>query len=276
MDWLLSVLYGFISGFSEFIPISSLAHQNIVRQLFDMEYQPLQQLLIHGAALLAVTMSCRGQIGRMRRERRLLRIPKKRRKRQPDMRYIQDYRLLKIAALLVLLPYLGYSYVSGLQNKLQLVSVFMLLNGFILFIPQHLPSGNKDSRALAPVDGFVVGLAGALSILPGISLVGATSSAAAARGSERSVALNFALLLCIPVLIIFLALDVYAVALSKLAGISALVVVRCLLSAAAAYIGSYLGIALMRFLSVKTGFSGFAYYSWGAALFVFVLYLTIY
>lgn len=276
MEWLINFLYGLVSGFTEFLPVSSQAHESIMRQLLDMEYSPLQQLMIHAAALLAVSISCRGQLDRMRRERTLLRTPKKRRKRQPDMRYIQDYRLLKIAAVLVLLPFLAYSHISNIQNKLQLIAFFMLINGVILYIPQHLPIGNKDSRSLAPLDGVLVGSLGALSVLPGISLVGTASSAATARGADRHVALNLALLLCIPVLLVLLCLDLYAIVLSKLAGITIFFALSCLLSAVAAYIGAYFGIALMRFLSVKAGFSGFAYYSWGVALFVFVLYLTIY
>jgi undecaprenyl pyrophosphate phosphatase UppP len=38
---------------------------------------------------------------------------------------------------------------------------------------------------------------------------------------------------------------------------------------------AYLCIMFLRFLSVKVGFSGFAYYSWGAAMFTLILYLTI-
>jgi hypothetical protein len=47
------------------------------------------------------------------------------------------------------------------------------------------------------------------------------------------------------------------------------------LASLTAFVGSYLGITFIRFLAVKVGFSGFAYYSWGAALFAFILYLTI-
>ena len=47
----------------------------------------------------------------------------------------------------------------------------------------------------------------------------------------------------------------------------------CLLAAIGAFCGAYLAISIMRYLTVRAGFSGFAYYSWGAALFAFILYL---
>ena len=52
-------------------------------------------------------------------------------------------------------------------------------------------------------------------------------------------------------------------------------VFKCILSVLGAGCGSYFGIMLMRFLAVKVGFTGFAYYSWGAALFSFVMYLVV-
>ena len=45
------------------------------------------------------------------------------------------------------------------------------------------------------------------------------------------------------------------------------------LAAGFAYLGGYLSISLMKFLAVKVGFSTFCYYSWGMALFTFILYL---
>ena len=48
-----------------------------------------------------------------------------------------------------------------------------------------------------------------------------------------------------------------------------------LLALTGAAVGCYFGVKFLRYLSVKAGFSGFAFYCWGAALFAFVMYLTV-
>ena len=49
----------------------------------------------------------------------------------------------------------------------------------------------------------------------------------------------------------------------------------CITAALMSFIGAYLGICMIRFIAVRVGYSGFAYYSWGLALLTFILYLTI-
>ncbi|MBQ9168713.1 MAG: undecaprenyl-diphosphate phosphatase [Oscillospiraceae bacterium] len=273
MNWLQSLLYGLLSGFTEFVPVSARAHESIMQVLFGVDKQPLLQLFVNIGTMAALLVSCVGQISRIRREERLAKVPRKRRKRQPDVRQLLDVKLLKIAALPILIATIFWLKTSTFSGNLCIVSIFLILNGMILYLPEHLPGGNKDSRNLSPLDGLLIGLSSALSVLPGVSRIGAASSVAAVRGADRQYALNLSLLLSIPVMTLLLILDVYFVATAGLTGVTFLVILQCLLSSLTAYFGAYSAIMLMRFLSVKAGFSGFAYYSWGAALFSFILFL---
>ena len=59
------------------------------------------------------------------------------------------------------------------------------------------------------------------------------------------------------------------------AGIGAAALLLCLIAAAVAFGTGYLTIAILRYFSGKADVSNFAYYSWGLALFTFLLYLII-
>lgn len=274
LGWLESLFYGLVSGLTEFLPISSQAHQVLMRKVFGAEGSGTLDLLIHLGALMALLVCCSGQVGKLRREQRLARVPKRRRKRQPDRRILLDGRIVRSALLPLILGFLFYSRVAQWGEKLYLISIFCVLNGLILFIPTLLPNGNKDSRSMSALDGLLIGLGSAVSVIPGISRMGAIHSVATVRGADRQHALNWALLLSIPALLLLMAMDVFAIVGAGLGGLTFPILIRYILAGAASFGGAYIGIFILRFLTVSTGLSAFSYYSWGMALLTFILYLT--
>ncbi len=272
MDWFESILFGLISGLTEFLPVSAQAHEALMLKMFGATATPLLRLVIHGAALLALYQSCAELISAMFREQRLLRIPPRRRKRQPDPVKILDMRLLRTASIVLALGFLAYSRLSQWQFNLQFIAAVLVVNGILLYIPMHMATGNKDSRSMSQLDAVLLGLAGALAMVPGISRIGMVTSAGIARGADREQALRWSLLLCIPALVILIGIDVYGIIAG---GLGTVAIVQTVLAAVAAYGGAYSGIRLMRFMAVRAGFSSFAYYCWGAALFSFIMYLTV-
>lgn len=118
-----------------------------------------------------------------------------------------------------------------------------------------------------------MGLGGASSILPGISGIGASVSIGSVCGVERTYALNMTLLMEMVILIGLIVFDVIGIVTVGLGTLSFLVLLKYLLSALIAFAGAYLGIRILRGMADETGFSGFAYYCWGAALFAFILNL---
>lgn len=274
MGWLDSILYGLVSGFAEFLPISSHAHQRILMELFGIDHRdPVRDLIVHLAILFSLYSACRATIDHLRRERRIQVHNSRSSVYSP--RVLLDLRLIKNAAIPMLLGLLVLSYIFNTDNNLLLIALFLLINGIILFIPERMMRGNKDARSMSLLDSWLVGAGGALSAFTGISRVGSTISMALARGADRRSALNWALLLSIPALISLMGLDllgIFSVAGSINFWGSLLTYI---LSAAGAYLGGYLSIVLMKFLTVHVGFSGFSYYCWGASLFSFLLFLTV-
>lgn len=275
-SWIESVIYGFVIGLSQILPVSAQAHRAIMLKVFGQSTEGgLLGLLVHGAVLAAVYMSSAEYIGKMMRENRLARIPRRKRKRQPIMQRVLDLRLMKMAFYVIAAGFFAYPSLQSWRNDLSKIAVFLVFNGLMQYIPMFLPTGNKDSRNMTRMDGLWMGFFGALGIVPGISRTGSVISVATARGADPAHAVNWALILTIPTMAVLMCFDVYSIFAFDIGSLGILVLLRYVLAAAAAYAGTYIAIRMVRIFASTTGFSGFAYYSWGAALFSLILYLSI-
>lgn len=276
LNWLQSVLLGLVSGIADILPVSAQAHRLVMLKLFGQNSEPIVlRLILHICTMAALYYSCRGQIIRLTRAQKQAKIPKRRRKRPLDTRSLTDFNLLKTALVPVILAFLFYEKTASLSENLILVAVFLFLNGIIMYIPQFLPGANKDSGNVSRVEGLLLGLGGAASTVPGISCIGAASSVGSVCGMEKNYTLNIALLMNIPVLIGFTVFDVIAVVESGISGLTFAAFFGYLLAGAAAFFGVILGLNLLKRIVSTIGFPVFAFYSWGAALFTFILSLTI-
>lgn len=128
---------------------------------------------------------------------------------------------------------------------------------------------------MSRIESFLMGLGGAASMLPGVSCVGTVTSVGAVCGAEKSYALDTALLINIPVTLGLIVYDLLAIFTGGLGGLSFLAVLNYILAAAASFGGVFLGTKILRGLLKNLGLDVFAYYSWGAALFSFILFLNI-
>ncbi len=274
ISWLKWLVFGLASGLTEFLPISSTAHQTILSSLFGFDnISSLTKLLVHMAALLALLISFRKHLAVLHRDLRLSAIPKRRRRRQPNEVNMLDIQLVRTAFFPMLLGFFFYPQTRMWAEKRYLIALFLLMNGIILLIPELMAKGNKDSRTMTRLDGIFLGLCSALAVIPGISRMAMGMSAASIRGADRRNALTWAFMLSIPALAFVIGFDVYEIATTGITlGAEAIVSV---ITALGAYLGAFFGVRLMELLSKTVGISGFTYYSWGAALFTFILYLTI-
>lgn len=272
--WLESILFGFVSGISDILPVSAQAHRLLLLKVLGANREPgLLRLMTHLGILAAVYWNCLPQITKILRAMSLARIPKRRRRRPLDTKSLMDFRLWRTMILPVILVYFFYGKISVLNNKLILMAMLLFVNGIILYIPQFLPGSNKDSRSLSRVEGLLMGLGGAASVLPGISGIGTTLSVGSVCGVDRSYGLNMALLMHMVVTVALIVFDVMALISVGLEGFSFGVLLSSLLAVVAAFLGTTIGIRFMRSLALEKGFSSFAYYCWGVALFTFILNL---
>lgn len=99
-------------------------------------------------------------------------------------------------------------------------------------------------------------------------------SVGVARGAEKGYALELSLLLSIPAVVVMLCFDVYGCAVST-GAVSTIQLLGAMIAALASFGGAHMAISFIRFICNRTTTVGFAYYSWGLAMFLFLIYLLI-
>ena len=274
LNWLESCVYGLFSGLLDIIPVSAQAHSILLLKFFGVKASSdVLNLLIHLAVFAALYYNSQVQLVRMQRARALARVPKRKRKRPLDVRSMMDWSMLKTMLIPAFLGVYLRQFTVGMHSKLMLISIFLFLNGMILYLPQFFPTSNRDSRTLSRIEGLLMGLGGAAAAVPGISAVGTTTSIASVCGVDRTYGLNMALLMNMGISAGLMVYDLLGIATNGFGGLSILIFISYLFSAAAAFGGATLGIKLMRHLAAGQGFSFFGVYCWGLALFTFILNL---
>ncbi len=271
---LVYILYGLVTGLSEFLPVSSSGHQYLFSQVLDVNtYEPLLSLIIHLACLVAVVVCCRRRLLHIRREWKISATPPRKRKRPPDMMAVLDSKLL-LAGCIPLIAGLAFGeWAYKYCHSLPVLIGILIAMGIIGYIPQFFPGGNRDSRSMTQADGIVLGICAGLPVVPGVSRMGLLTSFGLLRNCSKEYILDMSLLLSIPALFGSALLDGIYLIKAGIAGITGFYAFLCCLAAAMAFCGAWAAIKLMQYLAVKIGFSEFAFYNWALALTCFIFYL---
>ena len=274
LTWYESILYGLISGLTDILPVSAQAQEMLLLKFFGTgNATGLLRLLIHLGILGALYYYCMPHITKMLRAKSLSRIPKRRRKRPLDTKSLMDLSLWKTMGIPVILGILLYNKTAFMRERLSLMAILLFVNGMVLYIPQFLPGSNKDSRSLSRVEGLLMGLGGAASILPGISAMGTGLSVGSVCGVDRKYCLNMVMLMNMVVMAALAVTDVLSIASNGIGSFSFGILISYILAAVFGFLGAALGIRFMRRLAADKGYAIFAYYCWGIALFTFILNL---
>ena len=276
LNWLQSILFGLVSGAADIIPVSGQAHRLLLLKFFGVNQLPnLLALLLHLSVAAALYLSSQGQFVRMNRARALARIPKKKRKRPLDTRSMMDWSLIKTMLVPTVIGLLLNSRVRGWSVNMFLIAGMLFVNGLILYIPQFLPTSNRDSRTLTRLEGVLMGMGAGASVLPGISTVGIMVSIASVCGIERLYGLNMTFIVKLFFLIGLMVYDVLAIITDGLGGLTVMLLIQYIFTAALSFGASMFAIRLLRRLAPEHGFHTFGVYCWGLALFTFILNLVV-
>ncbi len=276
MTYLSSIFLGLIQGLAEFLPISSSGHLAIFQNIFNMVGPEADDLffdvLLHLGTLAAVFVAYWKDIKALILEFfTMIHLRKLPAGQKPDRLSRRMIAFLIIATLPLVLIMPVKDKVDGLYSNTFFIGFALLVTGSLLFLSDHISHGNKDLKSASLLDIVIVGIGQALAVVPGLSRSGTTISAGLVRGFDREFAVRFSFLLSIPAV---LGANILSLIDAIQEGIDWSLMPVYLAGVATAAIFGYLAIRLLKYISQKGSFGGFAYYCWGAGLVTLLLSLV--
>jgi len=195
-----SILLGVIQGLTEFLPISSSAHQRIVGEFFNSAQDPGARFtaITQIGTELAVLIFFRHDIKRIltawinQNVRRDNLTPEE--KQEARMGWL----IIIGSVPIVILGYLGKSFIENDLRSLWLIASVMIIFGLILGWADHYGKKIRTLSDLNLAHGLMYGLAQSLALVPGVSRSGATIAMGRLLGYTREAALRYSFLLALP------------------------------------------------------------------------------
>ena len=195
-----SIVLGIVQGLTEFLPISSSAHQRIVGEFFGNAQDP-------GARFTAIT-----QIGTELAVLIFFRNDIKdivlawfnqsvlRKDLTSDQKPLARMGWLIIIGSLPIgiLGYFGRDIITNDFRSLWLIASSLIIFGVILGLADHYGKKEKGLSELNVKHGMLYGLAQSLALIPGVSRSGATIAMGRYLGYTREAALRYSFLLALP------------------------------------------------------------------------------
>ena len=194
MSALETLILGIVQGLTEFLPVSSSGHLELVKAIFGSDYEQQQGLLVtitlHAATALSTIFVFRKDIFMILSD--LLRF-----KRGESLNFSLKIILSMIPAVIIGLFFEDF-IASLFVGKIALVAVMLMITGLLLFLADRVNENNKE---LNYSNTFYIGVIQAIAILPGISRSGATIALAVLLKIDRNKAARFSFLMVIPLIL---------------------------------------------------------------------------
>ena len=195
-----SIVLGIVQGLTEFLPISSSAHQRIVGEFFSNAQDPGARFtaITQIGTELAVLIFFRNEI------KNIVLAWFNQAVLHKDLASDQK-PLARMGWLIVIgslpigiLGYFGRDIISNDFRSLWLIASTLIIFGVILGLADHYGKKEKGLSELNVKHGILYGLAQSLALIPGVSRSGATIAMGRYLGYTREAALRYSFLLALP------------------------------------------------------------------------------
>jgi undecaprenyl-diphosphatase len=200
LNLLQSVVLGVVQGLTEFLPISSTAHMNVIPRLLGWgKPGTTAEAVIQLGTVVAVLVYFRQDLARVAGGfvRSLRRGGDK---TAPEAR--QGWAILAGTLPICVAGLLFEDAIDTTLRGVRVIGVAMITLALVLWLAEVLARRTRPLSDVRVRDGWIVGLAQAMALLPGVSRSGATLTAALLLNLDREAAARFSFLLSIPAIVL--------------------------------------------------------------------------
>ncbi len=191
MDWIQALIFGLVQGLTEFLPVSSDGHLEILKHFFGISGDNFVfTVAVHGATVLSIILVFWQEIIQLFKG--VLKF---------EMNVETDYSL-KLIVSMIPVAIVGFTMkdkVEGLfTGDMVFTGSMLVLTAIFLTASHFTPRGTKP---ITYWGAFLMGIAQALAVLPGLSRSGSTISTGLMIGHKKEELTKFSFLMVIvPVL----------------------------------------------------------------------------
>jgi undecaprenyl-diphosphatase len=200
MNALQAIVLGLVQGLTEFLPISSSGHLRVVPAFFGWDDPGAAfTAVIQLGTMAAVLLYFRADLWRIASAwlRSL---------RDPAVRGDLDARLGWYIVLgTIPIAILGLAFKDPIETEfrnLELIGTTLIVFGLVMLAAEAVSRRDRPLREITRRDGFLIGCAQALALVPGVSRSGATISAGLFLNFDRAAAARYSFLLSVPAVVL--------------------------------------------------------------------------
>jgi len=189
-----AIILGIIQGLTEFLPVSSSGHLEIGKAILGAEALPEDSLLftivLHFATALSTLVVFRKDVYDIL-------------KGLFQFKWNEATKFsLNIVISMVPAALIGYFLIDYIEvffdGAIIIVGLMLIITAVLLFLADKARTTDKG---VSHKSAFIIGLAQAVAILPGISRSGATISAAVLLGVDKGKSARFSFLMVVPLIL---------------------------------------------------------------------------
>ena len=263
MSLLEAIILGIIQGLTEFLPVSSSGHLELVKTIQGQELSGgssmMMTVVLHFATALSTVVVFRKDIIKI--VKGLFQFK------------LNDDFLFSIKIILSMIPaaIVGVLYDDIIESffggQVLLVGLMLIVTGLLLFLADRAKNTVRD---ISTKNAVIIGIAQAIAILPGISRSGATIGTSVLLGVDREKAARFSFLMVVPLIFGKMAKDLFSSELTT-EDVSITVISAGFI---AAFITGIIACTWMISLVKKSKLSYFSYYCFAVGLIAIVWSVT--